>query len=164
MVFRSAEGGVKPRRGRRSLEIRDHAHPSLKLSWSVIYELSFRLIMLSFKTGERAWPGQRTAPAASVSIPAGHASHFVPQASGRFAVRLAKAVFYYPAPPPMSAIWGNSEDIWSLGVLPSLTRFGHRHCAHQGGSISPLMIFTTCDASANSVAAIAKVTLTRLSL
>ena len=38
-----------------------------------------------------------------------------------------------------------------------------RHCAHQGGSISPLMIFTTCDASANSVAAIAKVTLTRLS-
>jgi hypothetical protein len=54
MVFRSAEGGVKPRRGRRSLEIRDHAHPSLKLSWSVIYELSFRLIMLSFKTGERA--------------------------------------------------------------------------------------------------------------
>jgi hypothetical protein len=49
MVFRSAEGGVKPRRGRRSLEIRDHAHPSLKLSWSVIYELSFRLIMLSFQ-------------------------------------------------------------------------------------------------------------------
>src|SRR6202045_3840953 len=46
----------------------------------------------------------------------------------------------------------------------SLTRFGHRHCAHQGGSISPLMIFTNCDASANSVAAIAKVTLTRLSL
>src|SRR6516164_3660132 len=36
-----------------------------------------------------------------------------------------------------------------------------RHCAHQGGSISPLMIFTTCDASANSVAAIAKVTLIR---
>jgi hypothetical protein len=31
--------------------------------------------------------------------------------------------------------------------------------AHQGGSISPLMIFTTCDASANSEAAIAKVTL-----
>ena len=27
-----------------------------------------------------------------------------------------------------------------------------RQCAHQGGSISPLMIFTTCDASANSVA------------
>jgi hypothetical protein len=39
-------------------------------------------------------------------------------------------------------------------------------CRHavQRGSISPLMIFTTCDASANSVAAIAKVTLTRLSL
>ena len=34
-----------------------------------------------------------------------------------------------------------------------------RHCAHQGGSISPLMIFTTYDASANSVVTIAKVTL-----
>jgi len=47
-----------------------------------------------------------------------------------------------------------------------MTRFGHlvTQRAHQGGSISPLMIFTTCDASANSVAAIAKVTLTRLSL
>src|SRR5437588_3688782 len=64
----------------------------------------------------------------------------------------------------MSAPWGNSEKIYSLGVLPPVTRFGHRHCAHKGGSISPLMIFTTCDASANSVAAIAKVTLTRLSL
>src|SRR6267142_1183953 len=62
----------------------------------------------------------------------------------------------------MSATWGNSEKIYSLGVLPPVTRFGHRHCAHQGGSISPLMIFTTCDVSANSVAAIAKVTLTRL--
>ena len=43
---------------------------------------------------------------------------------------------------------------------------GHlnRQRAHQGGSISPLMVFTTCDASANSEAAIAKVTLTRLSL
>ena len=39
-----------------------------------------------------------------------------------------------------------------------------RQRAHQGGSISPLMIFTTCDAFANSVAAIAKVTVTRLSL
>jgi len=39
-----------------------------------------------------------------------------------------------------------------------------RHCAHQGGSISPLIIFTTCDASANSVAVIVKVTLIRLSL
>jgi hypothetical protein len=47
-------------------------------------------------------------------------------------------------------------------VLLRLTRFGHS--AHQGGSISPLIIFTTCDASANSVAAIAKVTLIRLSL
>lgn len=36
--------------------------------------------------------------------------------------------------------------------------------AHQGGSISPLIIFTICDASANSVATIAKVTLTKLSL
>src|ERR1700730_16719028 len=60
-----------------------------------------------------------------------------------------------------SAIGGQPGDICSLRGLPPVTRFGHRHCAHQGGSISPLMIFTTCDAS---VAAIAKVTLTRLSL
>jgi hypothetical protein len=66
--------------------------------------------------------------------------------------------------PTMSAIWSNSENIYSLRVLPPVTRIGHRYCVHQGGSISPLMIFTTCDASANSVAAIAKVTLTRLSL
>ena len=39
-----------------------------------------------------------------------------------------------------------------------------RHCAHQGGSIPPLIIFTTWDASANSVAVIAKVKLIRLSL
>ncbi|HKD73875.1 MAG TPA: heme-binding protein [Ktedonobacterales bacterium] len=31
-----------------------------------------------------------------------------------------------------------------------MTRFGHR--AHQGGSISPLMIFTTCDASVPDIA------------
>jgi hypothetical protein len=37
-------------------------------------------------------------------------------------------------------------------------------CAHQGGSISPLIILTTCDASANSEVTIAKVTLTKLSL
>ena len=34
----------------------------------------------------------------------------------------------------------------------------------QAGSISPLMIFTICDASANSVSTIAKVTLTKSSL
>ena len=47
-----------------------------------------------------------------------------------------------------------------------LTLSGHLiwQRAHRGGSISPLMIFTTCDASTNSVATIAKVTLTKLSL
>jgi len=58
--------------------------------------------------------------------------------------------------------WRLTGSTAVVPVLLRLTRFGHS--AHQGGSISPLIIFTTCDASANSVAAIAKVTLIRLSL
>src|SRR5438132_4355209 len=41
---------------------------------------------------------------------------------------------------------GRSGPVTGRPDLQPVTRFGHRHCAHQGGSISPLMIFTTCDA------------------
>jgi len=59
---------------------------------------------------------------------------------------------------------GRTINLATTAALDPIPDISIRHCAHQGGSISPLMIFTTCDASANSVAAIAKVTLTRLSL
>ena len=61
---------------------------------------------------------------------------------------------------------GPSQETSHSGFATSLpdSDISIRHCAHQGGSISPLIIFTTCDASANSVATIAKVTLTKLSL
>jgi hypothetical protein len=65
-----------------------------------------------------------------------------------------------------SAVKGDAAVRYTHRSFLATTRLGTFGLgnAHQGGSISPLMIFTICDASANSVSVIAKVTLTRLSL
>jgi hypothetical protein len=67
----------------------------------------------------------------------------------------------------MSESWPTADATRCYGhQLTRVTRSGQLDLAARasGGSISPLIIFITYDASANSVATIAKVTSTKFSL